>query len=98
MLHMIACESVEATKDKTINEKNDRFRRPCCLRSIRHQASLVILVRSGQIPRGYFLVTGADSGGEEKSKRAEKYGTKKSKERREEPDQFQTVATVLTSD
>ena len=28
---------------------------------------------------------GADSGGEEKSKRAEKYGTKKSKERREEP-------------
>ena len=28
---------------------------------------------------------GADSGNEEKSKRAEKYGTKKSKERREEP-------------
>ena len=28
---------------------------------------------------------GADSGGEGKSKRAEKYGTKKSKERREEP-------------
>ena len=28
---------------------------------------------------------GADSGDEEKSKRAEKYGTKKSKERREEP-------------
>ena len=28
---------------------------------------------------------GADFGGEEKSKRAEKYGTKKSKERREEP-------------
>ena len=27
----------------------------------------------------------ADSGGEAKSKRAEKYGTKKSKERREEP-------------
>ena len=27
----------------------------------------------------------ADSGGEGKSKRAEKYGTKKSKERREEP-------------
>ena len=48
---MIACESVEATKDKTRNEKNDRFRRPCCLRSIidycRHQASLVILVRAG---------------------------------------------------
>ena len=30
-------------------------------------------------------VPGADSGGEGKSKRAEKYGTKKSKERREEP-------------
>ena len=28
---------------------------------------------------------GADTGGEGKSKRAEKYGTKKSKERREEP-------------
>ena len=28
---------------------------------------------------------GADSGGEGKSKRGEKYGTKKSKERREEP-------------
>ena len=28
---------------------------------------------------------GTDSGGEGKSKRAEKYGTKKSKERREEP-------------
>ena len=28
---------------------------------------------------------GADSGGEGKSKRAEKYGTKKSKEQREEP-------------
>ena len=28
---------------------------------------------------------GADSGGEGKSKREEKYGTKKSKERREEP-------------
>ena len=28
---------------------------------------------------------GADSGGEEKSKRAEKYGAKKSKERRKEP-------------
>ena len=28
---------------------------------------------------------GADSGNEEKSKRAEKYGTEKSKERREEP-------------
>ena len=28
---------------------------------------------------------GADKGGEGKSKRAEKYGTKKSKERREEP-------------
>ena len=28
---------------------------------------------------------GADSGGEGKSKRAEKYGTKKSKERREQP-------------
>ena len=28
---------------------------------------------------------GADSGGEGKSKRAEKYGTKKSEERREEP-------------
>ena len=42
---------------------------------------------------------GADSGGKGKSKRAEKYGTKESKERREEtlgtnflPDQFQTVA------
>ena len=31
---------------------------------------------------------GADSGGEGKSKRAEKYGTKKSKERREEPPFF----------
>ena len=50
---------------------------------------------------------GADSGGEGKSKRAEKYETKKSKERREEPnvlsdnvlsDQFQTVASVLSSD
>ena len=29
--------------------------------------------------------SGADSGGEGKSKRAENYGTKKSKERREEP-------------
>ena len=28
---------------------------------------------------------GADSGGDGKSKRAEKYGTRKSKERREEP-------------
>ena len=45
---------------------------------------------------------GADKGGEGKSKRAGKYGTKKSKERRERapgnnvlPDQFQTVAAVL---
>ena len=41
---------------------------------------------------------GADSGGDGKSKRAGKYGTKKSKERREEPDQFQTVVAVLPSD
>ena len=43
---------------------------------------------------------GADSRGEGKSKRAGKYGAKKSKERREEnvlPDQFQTVAAVLPS-
>ena len=47
----------------------------------------------------------ADSGGEGKSKRADKYGTKKSKERREEPlgdnvlpDKFQTVAAVRPSD
>ena len=44
---------------------------------------------------------GADSGDEGKSKRAEKYGTKKSNERREEapgenvlPDEFQTVAAI----
>ena len=37
---------------------------------------------------------GADSGGEGKSKRAEKNGAKKSEER----DQFQTVAAVLASD
>ena len=36
-------------------------------------------------PRGILGDPGADSGGEGKSKRAEKYGTKKSKERREEP-------------
>ena len=50
---------------------------------------------------------GADSGGEGKSKRAEKYGMKKSKERREEPlgtmsyqtsSLLQTVAAVLASD
>ena len=44
---------------------------------------------------------GADSRGEGKSKRAGKYGSKKSKERREDnvlPDQFQTVSAVLTSD
>ena len=43
---------------------------------------------------------GADSGGERKSKRAGKYGTKKRKEQREEPlpDQYQTVAVVLASD
>ena len=48
---------------------------------------------------------GADSGGEGKSKRAEKYGTKKSKERQEEPlgtMSYQTsskpVAAVLASD
>ena len=48
---------------------------------------------------------GADSGGEGKSRRAGTYGTKKSKERREEPlgdnvlqDQFQTLAAVLASD
>ena len=34
---------------------------------------------------------GAEGGGEGKSKRAEKYGTKKSKERREEP-----LGTMLT--
>ena len=44
---------------------------------------------------------GTDSGGEGKSKQAEKYGTKKSKERREEPlgtMSYQTTAAVLTSD
>ena len=37
--------------------------------------------------KGNFILgnPGADSGGEGKSKQAEKYGTKKSKERREEP-------------
>jgi len=48
---------------------------------------------------------GADSGDEGKSKRAEKYGTKKSKERWEEPlgtmsyqTSSKTVAAVLASD
>ena len=48
---------------------------------------------------------GADSGGEGKSKRAEKYGTKKSKERREEPlgtmsyqTSSRTAAAALASD
>ena len=37
--------------------------------------------------RDFFILgdPGADSGGERKSKRAGKYGTKKNKERREEP-------------
>ena len=49
---------------------------------------------------------GADSGGEGKSERVGKYGTEKSKERREQPlagdnvlpDQLQMVAAVLASD
>ena len=48
---------------------------------------------------------GADSGGEGKSKRAEKYGSKKSKEKARRapgdnvlPDQFSTVTAVLASD
>ena len=46
---------------------------------------------------------GADSRGKAKFKQAEKYGTKESKERPEEPlktipDQFQTVPAVLASD
>ena len=46
---------------------------------------------------------GADSRGKAKFKQAEKYGTKESKERPEEPlktipDQFQTVVAVLASD
>ena len=49
-------------------------------------------------------VPGADSGGEGKSKRAEKYGSKKSKEKARRapgdnvlPDQFSTVTAVLAS-
>ena len=43
---------------------------------------------------------GADKGGEGKSKWVEKYGTKKSKERREEPPgtKFQMVTAVLAAD
>ena len=41
---------------------------------------------------------GADSGDEGKSKRAEKCGTKKSKERREEPLGTMSYQTVLASD
>ena len=41
---------------------------------------------SREVPYQHILGDpGADSGNEEKSKRAGKYGTKKSKERREEP-------------
>ena len=36
-------------------------------------------------PRGILADPGVDSGGVGKSKRGKKYGTKKSKERREEP-------------
>ena len=55
--------------------------------------------------KGILEDPGADSRGEGKSKQAEKYSTKKSQERREEPlgtisypDHFQTVAAVLASD
>ena len=44
-------------------------------------------LHSGTVSQIYVILgdPGADSGGEGKSKRAGKYGTKKSKERREEP-------------
>ena len=44
-------------------------------------------LHSGTVSQIYIILgdPGADSGGEGKSKRAGKYGTKKSKERREEP-------------
>ena len=53
-----------------------------------HKASDLLLLFLGSIlTRAQPILEdlGADSGGEGKSKQAEKYGTKKSKERREEP-------------
>ena len=48
-------------------------------------AILLVLAPRSSIARFILGDPGADSGGEGKSKRAGKYGTKKSKERREEP-------------
>ena len=57
-------------------------RRHACRLFLRARVSLALLsLRKNDILGD----PGADSGGEGKSKRAEKYGTKKSKERREEP-------------
>ena len=52
-------------------------------RSLKTEISLGTTLQSGFLP--ILGDPGADSGGEGKSKRAEKYGTKKSKERWEEP-------------
>ena len=52
---------------------------------VRKNRIILILIFIYCISEGNLGDPGADSGNEEKPKRAEKYGTKKSKERREEP-------------
>ena len=67
------------------------LRNVACFRQPRSQGSLLPVPRervSERVSRRVVDILGnpgADSGGEGKSKRAGKYGTKKSKERREEP-------------
>ena len=78
------------------------------VRRIRHPRPRPVARQEIFGPHSFFLILGdpgADNGGKGKSKRAGKYGPKKSQERRQEPlgdnvlpDQFQTVTAVLASD
>ena len=55
------------------------------MNELRFTGLLCSFTKANNIPLFILGDPGADSGDEGKSKRAEKYGTKKSKERREEP-------------
>ena len=90
--------------ERSLSSSNSEYRSTTFKSSISHSSFLSARLLPFKC-KSILGDPGADSGGEGKSKRAGKYGTKKSKERREEPpgenvlpDQFQTVVAVLASD
>ena len=77
---VICCMPHASTQSNCMQELNNSV---CFLSYIQHKlAKKHSVAFEGKIILGD---PGVDSGGEGKSKRAEKYGTKESKERREEP-------------